>query len=333
MPTLADIAGYFGGEVRGDGAVIIDGVGSLAGAGGRQIAFYESDSHRAALRRCRAGALLVSAAHAEVGNCPRWVVAGAPRLYFARLAQWLEGKKPAAGEISPLAFVAKDAQVGKGVSVAPFAVVEAGAVLGDGCSVGAGATVGAGAKIGAATAVMARAAVYAGTVVGRRCVIHGGAVLGADGFGFVRDENGAQIKIPQLGGLRLGDDVEVGANSAIDRGALDDTVICGGVKIDNLVQIGHNVHVGENTVICGGAGIAGSVRIGAGCVIGGKAGIAGHLTIGDGAAVAGGSLVTRDVAAGGTVSSVLPAAPAREWRRFAAGLRRLARRRKNGAGK
>ena len=328
MPSLADIADYFGGEVRGNGAVMIDGVGSLAGADGRQIAFYESDAHRDVLRRCRAGALLVSAAHAEMADGPRWVVAGAPRLQFARLAQWLEEKKPVAGGISAAAAVAKDAQLGKDVHVAPMAVVESGAVLGDGCTVGAGAAVGAGASIGAGTVIMARAVVYAGTVVGRRCIIHGGAVLGADGFGFVRDENGAQIKIPQLGGLRLGDDVEVGANSAIDRGALDDTIIGCGVKIDNLVQIGHNVCIGDNTVVCGGAGIAGSVRIGAGCMIGGKAGIAGHLSIGDGAMVAGGTLVTRDVAEGGVVSSVFPAMPAGQWRRFAAGLRRLARRKK-----
>lgn len=327
MPSLAAIAEYFGGEVRGDGSVTIDGVGSLAGAGGRQIAFYESDSHRAALRRSRAGALLVSEAHADAGDCPRWVVSGAPRLYFARLARWLAESEAPAGGISPAAHVCEDAVLGAGVGVAPSAVVGSGAVLGDGSSVGAGAVLGEGVQIGEGTAVMAGALVYAGTVAGRRCIIHGGAVLGADGFGFVRDESGAQIKIPQLGGLRLGDDVEVGANSAVDRGALDDTVICDGVKIDNLVQIGHNVYIGRDTVVCGGAGIAGSVRIGAGCMIGGKAGIAGHLTIGDGASVAGGSLVTRDIAAGGTVSSVWPAQPAERWRRFAAGLRILSRRR------
>ncbi|MGI9306314.1 MAG: UDP-3-O-(3-hydroxymyristoyl)glucosamine N-acyltransferase [Gammaproteobacteria bacterium] len=326
MPSLAEIANRFGGEVRGDSSVRIDGVASLDGAGGRQIAFYESDAHRTKLRQSRAGAVLLSEALADSADCPRWVVRGAPRLYFARLAEWLNRAAPPASGISARAEVAPDANIGKNIHIAPMAVVESGAVLGDNCIIGPGAVVGAGAHIGEFSVLKARAIVYAGVIIGRRCLIHSGAVLGADGFGFVRGEDGAQVKIPQLGGVRLGDDVEIGANSAVDRGALDDTIIGNGVKIDNLAQIGHNVRIGDNTVVCGCAGIAGSARIGKNCMIGGKAGIVGHLTIGDGANIAGGSLVTRDVAAGTMVSSVLPAMPAREWRRFAATLRRLARR-------
>ncbi len=325
MPSLADIAARFGGEVRGDSSVPIGGVGSLSAAGARQMAFYESDSHRAELRECRAAAILVSRAHEDVAETPRWVVAGSPRLHFARLARWLNEERRPAGAISAAAVVAEDAVLGENVRVAATAVVESGAVLGDDVAVGPGAVVGARAKIGAGTTIRARAAVCADVVVGRFCVIHGGAVIGADGFGFVRDDSGAYIKMPQLGGVRLGDRVEVGANSAIDRGTLDDTIVGDGVKIDNLVQIGHNVRIGGDTVICGCAGIAGSTRIGANCTIGGGAGIAGHLTIGDGATIAARAEVTRSVAAGAAVSSVLPAMPVREWRRFVGGLRRLAK--------
>lgn len=325
MPSLADIAARFGGEVRGDSSVLIDGVASLSSAGARRLAFYESDSRRAELRRCRAAALLVSRAHEDVADMPRWVVAGSPRLHFARLARWLYETDRPAGEVSAAAVVAEDAVLGANVRIAATAVVESGAILGDDVAVGPGAVIGARAKIGEGTTIHARAVICADVVVGKFCVIHGGAVIGADGFGFVRDESGAHIKMPQLGGVRLGDRVEIGANSAIDRGAMDDTIIGEGVKIDNLVQVGHNVQIGVNTVVCGCTGIAGSTRIGANCTIGGGAGIAGHLTIGDGAMIAARAEVTRPVAAGAAVSSVLPAMPVREWRRFVGGLRRLAK--------
>ena len=324
MPSLAEIAARLGGEVRGDSSVQIDGVASLASAGARQMAFYESENRRKMLDECRAAAVLVSQMHENESSLPRWVVPDSPRLHFARLAQWLHSGRRAAAGISPAAAVSKDAIVGKNGHIAPNAVVEAGAILGDDVEIGAGAVIGAGAKIGARTEVHARAVVCADVVIGDDCVIYSGAVIGADGFGFVRDnESGGYIKMPQLGGVRLGDRVEVGANSAIDRGALDDTAIGNGVKIDNLVQIGHNVRIGDNTIVCGCAGIAGSVTIGANCMIGGGAGIAGHLTIGDGAMIAARSQVTRPVAAGATVSSVLPAMPAPQWRRFVGGLRRL----------
>ena len=326
MPSLADIASRFGGEVRGDSSVLIRGVGSLAAAGEGEMAFYESESRRAELRECRAAALLVSAAHENAAAIPRWVVSRSPRLYFARLAQWLYEESRPAGGVSSAAFVAEDATLGANVQIAPMAVVESGAVLADDVCIGPGAIVGERVRIGAGTVLKARAAIYADSEIGAQCIIHGGAILGADGFGFARDdESGAHIKMPQLGIVRLGARVEVGANSAIDRGALDDTIVGDGVKIDNLVQVGHNVCIGANTVVCGCAGIAGSTKIGANCTIGGGAGIAGHLTIGDGAIVAARAEVTRSVAAGETVSSVLPAMPIRQWRRFVGGLRRFAK--------
>lgn len=320
---MADIVAQFGGDIRGDAATAIDSVGSLSGATERQLAFYETAAHAAALKQCQAGALLVSTAHADVYAGPRWVVKKSPRLHFARLAQWLQKQQtPPATGAAPEAAVATDVKLGKNISIAPGAVVESGVSIGDNCRIGPGAVVGAGVQLGAGSVLMAGAVLYAKVKIGGYCIIHSGAVIGADGFGFVRDDSGAQVKIPQLGGVQLGERVEVGANSAIDRGALDDTRIGDGVKIDNLVQIGHNVHVGDNTVICGCAAIAGSTVIGANCMIGGGAGIAGHLHIGDGAVIAARAAVTRSVAAGQTVSSVLPAMPVRQWRRLVGGLRR-----------
>ena len=324
MPSLGDLAARFGGDIRGDSSVVIDGVGSLSGAGSRQLAFYESETHLPALKVSRAGAVLLSAANEDAIDGVRWVVNDSPRLYFARAALWLHGENRPTGGISSLAAVSESAKLGGNVRVCDSAVVEDGAVVGDNCIIGPGAVVGEGATIGDKTTLMARATVYAGSVIGDDCIIHSGAVIGADGFGFVRDNDGVQVKIPQLGRACLGDNVEVGANSAIDRGALDDTVIGNGVKIDNLVQIGHNVQVGDNTIICGCVGIAGGTVIGAGCLIGGGAGIVGHIVIGDGANIAGKSSVTRGVSAGETVSSTIPAMPVRKWRRFVASLRRLA---------
>ena len=329
MPRLSDIAARFGGAIYGDAAVDINGVASLSSAGRGQLAFYESIAHRTALQSTAAAAVLLSADACEETACPQWRVEGSPRLVFARLAQWLSLQTPPAG-ISDKAHIAEDAHIGNHVTIAPFAVIESGAHIGDGCRIGAGAVVGGGAVIGDETVLMARATVYSGVRVGRRCIIHSGAVVGADGFGFVRDESGAQIKIPQCGSVQLADDVEVGANSAIDRGALDDTIIGRGVKIDNLVQIGHNVRVGDNTVICGCVGIAGSTVLGQNCMVGGGAGIAGHLTIGDNAMIAARASVTRSLPAGAAVSSVFPAMPVAQWRRFVGTLRRIVSQRGGG---
>ena len=323
MPSLGELAARFGGDIRGDSSVVIDGVGSLSGAGARQLAFYESEIHLPALKASRAGAVLLSAANEDAIDGVRWVVNDSPRLYFARAALWLHGENRPAGEVSSLAAVSKSAKLGKNVSVCAAAVVEDNAIIGDNCIIGPGAVVGEGVTIGDNTVLMANSTLYSASVIGSDCIIHSGAVIGADGFGFVRDKDGTQVKIPQLGRACLGDNVEVGANSAIDRGALDDTVIGNGVKIDNLVQIGHNVRVGDNTIICGCVGVAGGTMIGAGCMIGGGAGIGGHIDIGDGANVAARAAVTHSIPAGETVSSIIPAMPVRKWRRFVAGLRRL----------
>ncbi|MDM5148035.1 UDP-3-O-(3-hydroxymyristoyl)glucosamine N-acyltransferase [Candidatus Persebacteraceae bacterium Df01] len=322
MPSLTDIAKQLGGSVIGDGTVAIDGVASLTSAQRQHLAFYESPAHKDKLARSKAGALLVDQTCAEIDTRPRWVVKSAPRLHFARLAQWLHApQKPVPG-IHATARISGNATVHETATIDENAVIGAQTQIGRNCIIGAGAVVGKNAVVGDESILHPRAVLHANTVVGRRCLIHSGAVLGTDGFGFVRDEHGRQYKIPQLGSLRLGDDVEVGANSAIDRGTLDDTVIGNRVKIDNLVQIGHNVQIGDDTVICGCVGIAGSATIGNGCMIGGGAGIIGHITIGDGAMIAARATVTHSVPAGQAVSSIWPAMPITQWRRLVATMRR-----------
>lgn len=323
LAQLADCCG--GGEISGSGEVLISGVASLTAAAGEQLAFF-SGGRTAALASTRAAAVVMRAGDAAAAALPAgtacWRVDGEPRLYFGRAIEALYPPETAAfSGIAPTAAIAADARLGDGVAVAPTATIGAGAVVGTGSMIYPGAVVSAGAVIGAGCILHPRVVLYPRVVLGQRCVLHAGAVIGADGFGYTAD-GGAASKLRQLGSVRIGDDVEIGANSTIDCGALDDTLIGSGVKIDNLVQIGHNVVIGEHTIICGTVGIAGSTTIGKRCVIGGAAGIAGHLVIGDEVKIAGATAVTRDIEAGETVSSVIPAMPVRAWRRFVAGLRR-----------
>jgi UDP-3-O-[3-hydroxymyristoyl] glucosamine N-acyltransferase len=216
------------------------------------------------------------------------------------------------------------ARVAASAEVGPCAVIAAGAVVGERASVGAGGYVGEGARVGEDTRLYPRVTIYHGCVVGARCILHSGAVVGADGFGMAPDE-GRWVKIPQVGRAVLGDDVEVGANTTIDRGALGDTVIEEGVKLDNQVQVAHNCRIGAHTVIAGCAGIAGSATIGRHCLIGGGAGIVGHVDIGDGVTVSGMTLVTKSIAEPGVYTSGGPFMPHAEWLRNAAHLRHLDR--------
>jgi UDP-3-O-[3-hydroxymyristoyl] glucosamine N-acyltransferase len=204
-----------------------------------------------------------------------------------------------------------------------FAVVEPGATIGPGARIGAHCVVGRGSSVGEGTRLHPRVTVYPGCFIGARCILHSGAVIGADGFGMARDA-GRWVKIPQVGGVRIGDDVEVGANTTIDRGALDDTVIGEGVKLDNQIQVGHNVVIGPHTVIAGCCGISGSVTIGRDCLIGGGVGIVGHISICDGVTISGYSFVTKSIVKPGTYTSGTPTMPHGEWLRNAAHLRRLA---------
>lgn len=319
---LSDVAARFGGDIIGDGDVRIDGVASLRNAAVGQLAFYDDAKHGDLLRQSSAAAVLLRRADAELTELPRWVVDDNPRLYFSRLAEFLHAPSPPTPGIAADAVVAESAIVGEGCHIGAGVVIGDGVRLGEQCNLYPGVVVGANTVIGAETTLFPRVVLYPNTRIGSRCLLHAGAVIGADGFGYADNAESGRQKTPQLGGVRIGNNVEIGANSAIDRGTLDDTVIGDGVKIDNLVQIGHNVQIGAHTIICGTAGIAGSVVIGKYCVIGGAAGIVGHVHIGDGARVGSYSAVTQDVKDGTDVLSIWPAMPAARWRRLVAAFRR-----------
>jgi UDP-3-O-[3-hydroxymyristoyl] glucosamine N-acyltransferase len=304
--TLGEIVARLGGRLAGDPATLIRQVGSLDHAGAGQIAFLSSDKLKSKLSGTRAAAVILAAEHEQLTGLPR-IVCDAPYAYFAKVSQLF----------NPVATQAP--------GVHASAVVSEKAVLGKRVSIGAGCVVGEGVAIGDDSCLYPRVVVYPGCSLGRRVIVHAGAVIGADGFGIAR-EQGRWVKIPQIGAVRIGDDVEIGANTTIDRGALDDTVLEEGVKLDNLVQIAHNVRVGAHTAIAGCAGVAGSADIGRHCTIGGAAVILGHLRIVDHVHVSAGTLISRSILKAGTYTGIYPFDEHASWTRSAAGLRRKGKR-------
>jgi UDP-3-O-[3-hydroxymyristoyl] glucosamine N-acyltransferase len=300
--TLGQIVAQLGGRVAGDAGTLIRQVGSLDKAGAGQIAFLSSNKLKSKLGETRAAAVILAPENEKLTALPR-IVCDAPYAYFARVSQLF----------NPVAAQA--------AGVHPSAVVASGAILGKNVSIGAGCVVGEGVSIGDDSCLYPRVVVYPGCSIGKRAIVHSGAVIGADGFG-IAQEAGRWVKIPQIGAVRIGDDVEIGANTTIDRGALDDTVLEDGVKLDNLVQIAHNVRVGAHTAIAGCAGVAGSADIGRHCTIGGAAVILGHLKIADGVHVSAGTLISRSILKPGTYTGIYPFDDHAAWQRSAAGLRR-----------
>lgn len=321
MVTLPEIAAQFGGEVRADNGVCIRQVASLANAGSDEIGFITDDRYLPLLATTGAGAVLVSPRHADSTTLPRIVVDN-PYACYARVTALLNPGPVAVAGVAEGATVASDAQLGANVSIGACAVVSSGAELADGVVIGAGCFVGENVKIGANSQLHPNVVIYHGCRVGKNCILHSGAVIGADGFGHA-DDNGRWVKIPQIGVVEIGDDVEVGANTTIDRGALDNTVIENGVRLDNLIQIGHNCRIGSHSVIAGCVGIAGSARIGRNCRIGGAAMILGHLEIADGVTVSPGSMITRSIVRQGTYTALMPFQAHGEWLRTAAHIRHL----------
>jgi UDP-3-O-[3-hydroxymyristoyl] glucosamine N-acyltransferase len=252
------------------------------------------------------------------------IVAGDPYLYFARITQlWRRRHQLAeAPQIHPSAFIDPSAQLGANVSIGAFACVAAHSVVGAGAVIGAHGVIGREVRIGTETRLAARVTVADGCIVGDRCVVHPGAVIGADGFGFAPN-NGAWEKIEQLGAVRIGNDVEIGANTCIDRGALQDTVIEDGVKLDNLIQIGHNVHIGKHTAMAGCVGVAGSATIGAHCTVGGGAVVLGHLSLADHVHISAASVVTRSIRKPGHYTGLFPIDDNASWEKNAATLKQL----------
>ncbi|HEV7578170.1 MAG TPA: UDP-3-O-(3-hydroxymyristoyl)glucosamine N-acyltransferase [Caldimonas sp.] len=323
--TLREIAERLGGELIGDGDLRIESIGPLESATASTISFLSNPQYDKQLAGSRAGCVIVAPAFKEIAvGRGAAIVTADPYLYFARLTQWWAGRTrpPAPRAVHPSAVVDAGAEIGSDVAIGAFAVVEAGVVLADGVTIGAHAFVGHGSTVGAATRLGPRVTILFDTTIGARCILHPGVVVGADGFGFAPDQ-GRWEKIEQLGRVVIGDDVEIGANTCIDRGALGDTVIGDGVKIDNLVQIGHNVRIGAHTAIAGCVGIAGSATIGAHCMLGGGSGVNGHVTIADHVVVGGATQISRSIAKPGFYSGSFPFDDNASWEKNAATLRNL----------
>ena len=325
--TLGELAVRFGCELRGDPAIVVRRVADLhegaspEPASPDSIGFVVGPAWREALRRTHLAAVIVPPSLAADSPVATLVHAD-PHVVFARVAALLHPPDALAAGVHPSAVVSIDAFIDPSARIGPLAVVEAGARIGPDCQIGPQSYVGAGVELGAGTRLLARVWVGGGAQLGERCLVHPGAVIGSDGFGNAR-EGVRWIKVPQLGSVRIADDVEIGANTTIDRGALGDTRIDSGVRLDNQIQIGHNVRIGEHTAIAACTGIAGSTRIGARCMIGGGTGIGGQLTIGDDIVIAGFGMVTRSIAEPGMYSSVLPVEEVRLWRRIVARIKRL----------
>ena len=315
--TLGEVAVAVGGHVVGDPDLALSAVRSLEDAGPLDLSWVAGERRSAAASG--AGALLVPLVEAAAGKpC---VVVDSPPLALAR---WLEFshpvRRPAAG-VARGARVHPSAKIGRGASIAAGSTVGAGARVGQRTRIAEGVFVGEGAEIGNDCFLHPNAVVQERCVIGSRCILHSGAVVGSDGFGYVWDGT-AHRKIPQVGIVRIGDDVEIGANAAIDRATLGETRIGRGTKIDNLVQVGHNVVVGEDAILCGQAGIAGSARLEDRVTLAGQVGVNDHVTVGKGAIATGQAGVTGSVAAGAVVSG-MPAAPHRDFLRRAAIVARL----------
>lgn len=312
-------------DLLGDAALRIRRIGPLAGADASTIAFLANPVYRRQLADTAAGCVILAPALAGDAPAGRTLICTEqPYLYFARLTQWWAARtRPAVqAGVHPTALIDPSADVASSAAIGPYAVVEAGAVIGARAVVGAQSLVGAGAWIGEDTRLAPRVVFGAGCVIGARGLLHPGVVIGADGFGFAPDR-GHWEKIEQLGAVRIGNDVEIGANSCVDRGALDDTVLGDGVKLDNMVQIAHNVHIGAHTAMAACSGVAGSSRVGAHCTLGGNAFILGHLTIADHVHVSALTVISRSIQRPGQYSGVYPFDDNAAWEKNAATLRHL----------
>lgn len=313
---LDALAAQLDAQLHGDGDIVITGVASMHSARSGQITFLSDSRYREQLNTTQASAVVVTEADLPYCKAAALVVKN-PYLTYARMAQLMDTTPQPAQNIASSAVIADDAVLGHNVAIGANAVIESGAQLGDGVVIGAGCFVGKQAKIGAGSRLWANVTVYHRVELGAQCLIQSGAVIGSDGFGYA-NERGNWVKIPQLGTVRIGDRVEIGANTTIDRGALDDTIIGDGVIIDNQCQIAHNVVIGDNTAVAGGVIMAGSLKIGRYCMIGGASVINGHMEICDKVTVTGMGMVMRPITEPGVYSSGIPLQPNKTWRKTAA---------------
>ena len=319
--SAAELAGRFGLQLHGNPATQVTGVATLARAGGEDVAFLANPRYRSQLSGSAAGIVVLHAADAA-GHAGTVLVADDAYAAFARIAALFDARPAvvpgihASAVIDPSAQVHAHAQVGAFVSIGARTRIDEGAVIGPGCVIGEDCAIGANSELGARVTLVTRFR------LGQRVMIHPGAVLGADGFGLAMD-GGRWLKVPQLGGVVVGDDCEIGASTTIDRGALDDTVLEEDVRLDNQIQIGHNAHIGAHTAMAGCSAVAGSARIGRYCLIGGGAGVLGHLELCDRVIVTAMSLVTHSIREPGEYSSGTPLMDNRSWRKSAARFKQL----------
>jgi UDP-3-O-[3-hydroxymyristoyl] glucosamine N-acyltransferase len=319
--TLGELAVRFGCELEGDPATEVDSVATLQNAGPGSVTFLANPKYRRQLAATRATAVVLDARSAR--DCPvAALINSNPYATYARIAAVLYPESHWPAGVDAGAHVAQGAEIAASASIAAGAVIEPGVHVGERARIGPGCIVMSHSRIGDDTRLSANVTICHGVHIGARVLIHPGAVIGADGFGLA-PERGAWVKVPQVGSVRIGDDVEIGANTTIDRGAIDDTVIGDGVKLDNQIQIGHNVTIGAHTAIAGCTGVSGSTAIGARCMIGGMVGFAGHLTVCDDVMVTGYTLVSHSIRKPGVYSGGLPLDEARRWRRNAVRFRHL----------
>jgi len=321
---LSELAKQLGLSYNGEGDTLIEGMATLSGAGPAQISFLSNPAYRDQLQSTRAAAVIV--APDDLDNCPvNALISDNPYVSYAQVAAMFDPRKPASAGIHDSANVDTSAMLGQDVHIGANAVIGPGCSIADGCSIGPGCVLLADCTVGAGSILKANVTLCEGVTIGQRTIVHPGAVVGSDGFGLAFDKD-HWVKIPQVGAVRVGNDCEIGANTTIDRGAIGDTVLADDVRLDNLVQIAHNVEIGAHTALAAKVGISGSTRIGNYCMFAGNSGAVGHISIADRTTVHAMSVVTKSIFEPGTTwSAALPARPAKEWNRAVAYLRKLER--------
>jgi len=319
--SVGELAQRFGLELRGDPALRIDGLGTLESGGPSQLGFLANPHYRSALANTQLAVVVLAASDLE--HCPTAaLIAKNPYAMYSRIAALFETRRVLNPGVHPTAVIDPQAEIEASASIGPLCVIGARSRIGAGVELGPSCVIGEDCCIGADCRLVARVTLVTRVILGKRVLIHPGAVLGADGFGLAFDQ-GNWLKVPQLGGVVVGDDCEIGANTTIDRGALDDTVLEADVRLDNQIQIGHNVRIGAHTAMAGCCAVAGSARIGSHCLIAGGVGIAGHLSIDDRVTVQAMSLVSHSLRGPAEYASGIPVQESRLWRRTVARLRRL----------
>ena len=319
--TSGDLIKQLGGELIGDSNILINSVASLESANKNSVSFFNNSKYLDLLKNTKAALVILNKESCALhsGAC---IVVDNPYLYFAKISRLLNPIKILKKEIHKSAIIHSTCKLGKDIYVGPNVIIEENVSIADGVTVHAGVIIESDNIIGSHSTIHPNVVIKTNTIIGKNCTLYAGAVIGSDGFGYAKD-NDKWLAIPQIGKVVLGDNVDIGSNSTIDRGALDDTIISSGVKIDNLVQIGHNCIIGENTIIAGCVGIAGSAKIGKNCAIGGAAMILGHLSITDNVTISPGSMITRSIKNSGTYTALMPFQDHEAWLKTAAKIRRL----------